>query len=72
MARVVLIENPEELDELTEGEMRRWWSNRCRAHRKNGETYFEVGSPNHFRVYEGIKRFASFGIKARAANRCIA
>ena len=65
MARVVLIENPADLDELTETDMRRWWRNACKKHTRNGEVYFEVTSS--FNIYGGIKRLASFGVKARAA-----
>ncbi len=67
MTRVVLIETAADLDDRIEADMRRWWRHVCKKHVRNGEVYFEVGS--RFNVNEGIKRLASFGVKARAANR---
>lgn len=64
---VVLIESP--LDQYAEAEMRRWWQYRCVKITLRGETYFSVGAPKRFRVAEGVKRLASFGVKARAAIR---
>ena len=66
MALVVLIENPEKLDDYVEQDMRRWWQHRCRKIVSGGKTYFIV--PGKFYLYEGVKRLASFGVKARVAR----
>ncbi len=67
MALVVLIETPDKLDDYAEQDMRRWWGHHCRKHTGHGEVFFIV--PGKFRLYEGVKRLASFGIKARVARR---
>jgi hypothetical protein len=68
MALVVLIETPGKLDGYIEQDMRRWWRNHCRKHTTlNGEIFFIV--PGKFNLYEGVKRLASFGVKARVARR---
>lgn len=69
MALVVLIENPEQLDEYTEVEMRRWWRHRCRKITWGGEVFFSVGAPKKMNLYEGVKRLRSFGVDARVARR---
>lgn len=69
MALVVLIES--EMHEHAEADMRRWWRHHCRKHMRQGETYFEVASPVRWNAYEGVKRLASFGVKARVARRPI-
>ena len=69
MSLVVLIENPNELDEFTEQDMRRWWRNGCKKHVVNGEVFFEVVEPVRLNAREGAKRLASFGVKARVARR---
>jgi hypothetical protein len=66
---VILIED--ELDEFTEQDMRRWWRGRCVKHVRNGEVLFEVGEPKRLNLWEGVKRFASFGIKTRVVRRKI-
>jgi len=68
MALVVLIES-EDFDEYTEQEMRRWWRHRCKKHQVNGEVFFEVAYPVRFNTREGVKRLASFGVKARIVRR---
>jgi hypothetical protein len=67
MSLVVLIIG--EMDQVVETDMRRWWRGHCIKRVKNGETYFEVGYPVRYNVQEGVKRLASFGVKARAAFR---
>jgi len=69
MALVVLIVNPEDMDEYAESDMYRWWRHQAKRHIKGEELYYEVASPVKFNVYEGIKRLKSFGIIARAAYR---
>ncbi len=64
---VVLIED--ELDEFTEADMRRWWRGKAIKRCRNGEVYFEVGLPARLNLWGGVKRLASFGIKARVAQR---
>lgn len=71
MALVVLIKQPENLDEFTESDMRRWWRGRCVKHVRDGEMFFEVASPVRFNVSEGVKRLASFGVSARVARRSV-
>jgi hypothetical protein len=65
MALVVLIEDG--LTDHAERDMRRWWGGNCKKRVANGETYFEVCGK--FRLYEGVKRLASFGVRARIARR---
>lgn len=64
---VVLIESA--LEPIVEADMRRWWRDRCKKHVVHGETYFEVATPIRFNCYEGVKRLASFGVRARVARR---
>lgn len=69
MPYVVLIENAEDFDIATEQEMRRWWRHHCRKVVRAGEVFFTVGLPVRYNVVEGVKRLASFGIRARGAYR---
>ncbi len=69
MALVILIEQPEEFDEFTGEDMRRWWRYRCKKIVRSNETYFDVASPKRFNLYEGVRRLASFGVQARVARR---
>lgn len=50
-------------------DMLRWWRGRAKTHRHNGELLIEVGAPKRVNLYEGVKRLASFGIKARVVRR---
>ena len=72
MPLVVLIENPEDEAQAEalnwgEADMRRWWDHRCVKVERDGEVWFEVAG--RFKLYEGVKRWASFGVKARIARR---
>lgn len=75
MALVVLIEDQEmfKSSEFIEQDMRRWWQNKCKkiviGTDASHEIYFDVATPKHFNLYEGVKRLASFGVKARVARR---
>jgi len=66
---VILIEKPEELDEFTEADMRRWWRHQCKKHFQDGEVLFEVCVPKRFNLSEGVKRLRSFGVSARIVRR---
>lgn len=68
MSLVILIENPDKLDDYIERDMRRWWRHNCKKHVADSETWFEI---RDFRTWatESIKRLASFGIKARVVRR---
>lgn len=51
--------------------MFRWWSG-MRSFERDGEMLLDVqkdGYNNKFRLYEGVKRLASFGIKGRVVLR---
>jgi len=65
MALVVIIDA--DLTEHAETDMRRWWGNECKRHRDESGVFFEV--PGKFKLYEGVKRFASFGVKAHVGRR---
>lgn len=64
---VILIQDS--LDEFTEQDMRRWWRGRCVKHVVKGETFFDVGEPKKLNLWEGVRRLASFGVRARVARR---
>lgn len=66
---VVLIQS--EMEPFIGADMRRWWSNRCVKVTRGGETFFKVDTPKRFRCREGVKRLASFGVKARVALRAV-
>lgn len=66
---VILVENQDKYDAYTRKDMTRWWRGHCKHHQRDGELYIEVTYPIRSNIYEGIKRLASFGVKARAALR---
>jgi hypothetical protein len=69
MALVVVIDG--EIHPHAEQDMRRWWGGACKKHVRDGVTFFEVAGK--FRMYDGVKRLASFGVKAhvgRASPSC--
>lgn len=69
MALVVLIDEPDKLDDHTEQDMRRWWRQHAKKHVREGEVFFEVmGKLN---LYGGCKRLWSFGVPARVVRRAI-
>lgn len=67
----------DQLEPSVESDMRRWWRGHCIKHTTRTcldgnaliETYFEVGLPVAYNVSEGVKRLASFGVRARGAHR---
>jgi hypothetical protein len=65
MALVVVID--EGLTQHAEYDMRRWWGNAVKKHVRDGVTFFEVAGK--FKLYEGVKRFASFGVKAHVGRQ---
>jgi len=67
MTLVVVIDG--ELPDYAEQDMRRWWSFRCKKHIKNGDVFFEVAGK--FKLYEGVKRLASFDVEAHVGRRDI-
>jgi len=67
MALVILVETPDKLEDYIEQDMRRWWGGHCLKRERNSETLFIV--PGKFKLYEGVKRLASFGVKARVVRR---
>lgn len=68
MALVVLIEDPQKLTDVAEADMRRWWGQTAlKKAGFDGEVYFVVAGK--FKLYEGAKRFRSFGVPARVARR---
>lgn len=67
MALVVVIDDG--LTDHAEKDMRRWWGNNCKKHVRNGVTFFEVAGK--FRMYDGVKRLASFGVKAHVGRQTL-
>lgn len=65
MALVVVIDSG--LSHFAEADMRRWWGNACKKHVKGSDVFFEVAGK--FKLYEGVKRLASFGVKAHVGRR---
>jgi hypothetical protein len=65
MALVVIIDS--DLSAYAETDMRRWWCHSCKKHVRDGVTFFEVAGK--FKLYEGVKRLASFGVKAHVGRR---
>ncbi len=69
--RYILVETVDMWPEA-QADMTRWWSGGCRAKTVDGELLLDVQMPdrnNHFRLYEGIKRLASFAVRARVVLR---
>jgi hypothetical protein len=67
---VVLIES--EIEPFIEADMRRWWRHHCIKVTRGSETFFKVDTPKRYNSREGVKRLASFGVKARVALRAVA
>jgi len=72
---VVLI-HPDDVDKLDEfclPDMCRWWQGHAIQRTIGGETWFEVGRAGckHLALYGGVKRLASFGVRARVARRTL-
>jgi hypothetical protein len=65
MALVVIIDG--DLPAHAEQDMRRWWSYGCKKHVHKNDVFFEVAGK--FKLYEGVKRLASFGVKAHVGRR---
>lgn len=64
MALVVVIDS--ELPTHAEQDMRRWWGGGIK-HVKGKDVFFEVAGK--FKLYDGVKRLASFGVKAHVGRR---
>lgn len=70
MPLAIIIDDPASVENwvLAEADMRRFWSHRCKVHRKSGEICIEVGAPVRIRAKMGVDRLKSFGVKARVEN----
>lgn len=70
MTEVIRVENPDAFDAHVRTDMNRWWFSAERLRwTPDGELLVWFDPPSNFKVWKGVERLASFGVRASVVRR---